>query len=1310
MSPSSKGSVSLEKGARVPSVSLAYKPKISESQLYYYTLKLLLLEYINEPRFQKYRAIPPAAPPMIRRTPRRNLRGDEENSRILQISNGLKAAATRCPTEVDLLQETLKRLENHLSGIAMKKVDVKNENLRRSLLKFYNDMFLNPGMTGILESMERFEELIVHFTKAANGELNKLVVGNVQRELHEEVSYFIDLLINITDNIPDDLVEKLQQYKESATPQKHRLRKHSAPQKGDTLFPSPSSSASSHSDRIPREEDVTPPKPTFKLQEITHLGFFQSLFQIEAGTLQKDIIRVIREPLGDIYCKELHTTGENIRKGEGALRVTDFPREKDYNLWANIELSEIAYLTDRFDSEKKNLRFTSQPYSMIPENPRDVFVALLCKIFKHEYSIAMNTLNLSKSALFFLHRASKCWRVEFYSTLASLIYTAANLSILQDEELNEQLSENLLNFIHSKILRSEDQMNTNSWNDVDQKQWLVNLTHTSRQCLVSIDNLLSALYAPTKPKFSPVLSFYYTYIDVDPAMIFYKQHTNSADIKMTKKLRKAVFKASEEFYLTLLDKVPKDKSIEIQHIHNVGEVIIEQIKIIQKRYNKPLLDVVNLSFECASMLIEAFASDAPTMIERVDKYTLAKSGEHVGPVDALEMYDMLKELRSIYKQVQPKKKFPFNLEKIFTKYLSRLCDGVSSKVLRVIKESVKNEKWERANTEVPYSSSVLDIFKMINESIRLFKNLEWGNDYQIAKIITFLLKSFSDGLHFYAGVILKMIEEDLSDDSSEILQEDDSKENQSGSDKSKNSWVDGMKSALKNSPTEVPRPYQFKSRTCILLNDLESVIEKLNDLDGQINLEELSETIKRHERKHQKNKSVSDIAAQKLHQLYTIRVIGAENIRGFSSIDGLSNPVLSLVDTSQQREIGKTKIIRKSINPVWDEEFEVEIPFGKTRTIALTVWHRPSAKLRKLSSYDVCGKCSFLLDAKRYTDDGFPNPVALDLDTQGRVSLEISLESEKLDAFFCIGRAYRTVSRALDRAIELIAHKFSTFVNFAFSRSTLKTVCGSNGTMMSPKSEVYDAIVPLFDYLNATLSILASELTQALLFRIMLRAWASILTAADSLLLPSLSMAKIKKMQSTKSLWGNAMSALGNSTVVGYGRPLTQREIEVIFVWLDALCVDFFHNEGEGPPLSDLKNRYYQSILLIPIYYDQGLAALKKEADRLSPEYAKYLQNKTLGTNFHRTMSTRSRTIARKQTVMANATKKNRKKAEMDVERDESDPLERSAETIDIVLRTLMAKGELDYVQRQLSGRKKIRKSLATERKVQAAVRGQKIR
>ena len=42
-----------------------------------------------------------------------------------------------------------------------------------------------------------------------------------------------------------------------------------------------------------------------------------------------------------------------------------------------------------------------------------------------------------------------------------------------------------------------------------------------------------------------------------------------------------------------------------------------------------------------------------------------------------------------------------------------------------------------------------------------------------------------------------------------------------------------------------------------------------------------------------------------------------------------------------------------------------------------------------------------------------------------------------------------------------------------------------------------------------------------------------------------------------------------------------------LFRWLDFLCIDFFHNEGNGPPVEDLKTEQHQSLLLIPVYYDR---------------------------------------------------------------------------------------------------------------------------
>ena len=300
-----------------------------------------------------------------------------------------------------------------------------------------------------------------------------------------------------------------------------------------------------------------------------------------------------------------------------------------------------------------------------------------------------------------------------------------------------------------------------------------------------------------------------------------------------------------------------------------------------------------------------------------------------------------------------------------------------------------------------------------------------------------------------------------------------------------------------------------------------------------------------------------------------------------------------------QREIGTTKIVARSITPKWDEEFVFESPFGKSNDIMFTIWHHPHSRLKNLAEDDLCGKANMKFTPRKLKDDGFPIDFSLTLNPQGTLYCQISLESEKIDAVSSMGRIYRSFSRSRDRAINLIVNKFSDFIAFAFSRTTLKTVCGHHGSALASDEAVYDAILPLFDYLNANLNILASELSQRLL---------------------------LKEYFPTK-------------TVSGYGRPLTQAEIEAVFKWLDALCVDFFHNKGEGPPLAELKNEYYQNILLIPAFYDKSVSELKDEVQRLIPLYEEYLRwfylKKTPITFTNKSAGT----ISRKKSLAANIVK-----------------------------------------------------------------------
>ncbi|SCW01178.1 LAFE_0D06810g1_1 [Lachancea fermentati] len=1295
----------------LPSLRDAYPLFSNSDYVLEFTSKILLLEYINEPRFRRRFKIRNDDPSNISQKYPIKLQGKNQlNKRSSWVA--LDTSSGSCSSEGELLRRVLPLIEQYLMKVAMGKSKIKNEQFRRSMLKLYNDLFLNPQMSKALESMSKFEELLMLFTKAANGELLKLDTQRTQDVLYIQLSSFIDVIVQLISEKGDTtsrLVEKLQEYKTVFEP---------------TASVSIVNSSASSTKEFSSDLGEATLKPSFKTKEITHANYLMELFNIPELEFQQHVIRYVDSVKNDLLQKELEIEREKVENDRGPLVKSKFGCKENYEIWKKRELTEIDTIIEKLEETKAghnelNKGNISKRDKILPNNARDIFTHLLWLILKKEASEASqasSSLSFSKDASFFLLKCSKYWRLDNPSTKATLLYTAGNFGILSGTELNPENVMGLFSIIFSKILSTEEDCDVTQWNSDDQKQWLINLTFTFEQIISSLNSLSSLIYEHPRPIFSPVLRIYHSFIEADPLLIYYDLRNTEYFRKHMKILKRTLFRASEKYYLTLLQQIPKDNTIEMHHIEQIAQSILLEIKDLQKRYSKLLLGELNIAFECASVLVEAFGTDCYAMLKRVEYYFLEKNEQETINLEAIETYKILQELRDVFYQVQPSKKFPFKLEKSFVKYLSQLCDQTCDKLLQVVDNAIQAESWQQVNPTKFCSTSAIDIFKMINESIDIFTKLKWGNEYQISKIYTFILKAIADVISRYAAAVTNIIEDELANLSEEDLKEEGSDDMndssfipQSAADKMRNTWLfNEMRNALKSSNLIVPKPHKFTSKTCVCLSNLEEMIRMIGDLEERINPQKISITVEKYERSNPKLQKMTALQNSGLRQLYVIKIIRAENCRG-SSNNELLNSYVSFVDTTRRQDIAKTKVIPKSVNPVWNEEFEFECPINESRSLNLVMWNHKSGF--GSSSTEVCGRANFSLDPSAYRDDGLPEDIILNLDTQGRIVLQVSMEKERLDALFSMGKAYRTISRARSRSIELMVDRFASFVRFAFSRSTLKTVCGVNGNKKVENEIIYDAVLPLFDYLNANLSILAVELKRDLLFKIMLETWSVILNQADSLLLPLLSDVRRPPEEDgkTKSIWESAVDvARANlSNFANFGRPLTQIEIDTVFEWLRALCIDFFHNGGEGPPLNDLKNQHYQNLLLIPIFYDKGKKELKEEVERLNPEYEQYLNSMNEHSDHAKTRTPKSRkvnTIARRKTILANSSKKRRQQLDLEIKISESNPLEISAATQDILLRILLAKGETSYVYKNLQAREQALKKMRTEMFVKAAV------
>lgn len=1306
--------------------------KVDINGLYEYILKIMILEYRNEARFKT---------PIIDNSIENNGAAlsttsspskKNRRSRIYDLDNG---------NEPRLSSSVYNNLEQHLNLIAMRKRGSKlDDGTRRSLLGFYSQL-LDPKVKSDLKGTNTPDYLLMKFVSCANKEITKLGTypsSEVSNIAFKQANEFVLILIKLVEREKnaDAIINKLNSHKDSLNPKR----------------PSLSNTSSSSSVLNAKYH-----KPSFRITDFDQglLNLISSLFHYDTVKIQQDIFK-----LKD-FCQEkaLHADIKQVlfylEKDLGKFKAKSFIDDNLYHEWKAREKSSCDNLMNKYPvpHEMKLMLLPKLPsgedfYILPPSTAVGPYLVILYKLcIMKQNQDTQNSTNdeplLSKQANQLVNLCSKIWLVD-YPTRAVLLFTASHISgILRDslykakdpKELAPVNIDKTIEVFHYCKLIIEDQgklswEDKEKWSFKDQDEWIKNLTNSYNETMHSIKESLYILFSKVvKPKFGPSLMFLGEYLESD--VLFLQVEQSGLIKKWEKKLSKSLLRVAEMRYAELLENLPRDNTLSIMHVLDISDNIVNDIKFLQKRYKNPLLGFLNVSRTVATVVTSMFAADSRNILKHIEAYA-KNNGEFIPYGDALEAYKSLFEIRNIYTQVSTTKSpFKFNLEKFFFSYLNDWVDESGEKIQQIVEEAIKKDNFEPIDIDddnKKYSTSVLDVFSLVREFLNILEKLHWSNEYQLAKIYTVLLKNISEGVLKYTSSISDRIIFELNEEEQRKLLEmskDKAEKRKSGS------WFDEMKTVVNNiqqagSKIETEEPYNFKPHTCVALNNLAAMLQQLTQLEEILDPEMILNTVKALEPNRQ-NYFTSHI--------FSLRLVKAENLASNGSSSSNIRPYVTMIDTFAKKTIGKTRTINHNANPEWDEEFEMTLEPNSSLTISVTVWDE------KVGTHSICGRAMLQLDPKRFKHDGIPQEVFLDLDSQGRLLVEVAVESERMDAIFVMGRAHRSLIRAQERCIKLIVEKFSRFIHLCFSRSNLKSVCGSAGNVKPSQDQMDNAMLPLYDYLNSNLQVLAEYLTKDLLLKVMLAAWKVVVASADELLLPKLVTAKTfslstigSKLSSNQSNhhsnsnngWQSAVSsAVSNVTnsmgVSGFGKQLTHNELETVFAWLNFLCFDFFHNDGNGPPVRDLKNDHYQSLLLLPVYYDRDIHYLQQEVERLSPAFIKSLRDRN-NFDINEVRSSKSApdskpnglprsvsrvgTMVKSKTITANATAKTRADAARDVQDARSDPIWAQTSAEDIILRLLLIKDEKIFVSKRLEQREKLARSIATERLAKAAAEG----
>lgn len=1211
---------------------------------------------------------------------------------------------------------------------------------RRSLLRLYSEL-LDPNFKNDLKRINKPEILVMKFVSCADKEVVKMGTvpsSEVSDTVFKQAGAFVQILIKLlqNDSKGDQVTKKLQEYKESLKPKS---------KSGSSASPTSSSSSASSTSAAGSVKFL---QPSFRVSDMDQsmILLIGSIFLVDSVKIQQDIFKLKDLAQEKALHKDIQQIQFYLGKDLGQLSEKNFLHKEYYDAWKVREEGFCNQLLVKYQvpAAVKLMSIPPLPsgddFYVLPTTSltRSYFVVLLKKCIEEEKLSAVDEIDdrlFSKNILDLVSLCSKVWRIDF-PTRATSLYTAAHISgILKDKfgaddsnlgpiNLNKTIT--VLHFCKRIIedLGKLDWEDKYSWSLKDQEIWTRNLLWSYNEVLLAIKDSLGLIFnKQVKPKFGPYLAFMGDYLESDS--LFNKVEETGILKKWEKRLCKILLRASESRYAELLTNLPRDDTLNILHVLNISDSIVLDIKALQKKYKSPLLGFLNVSRTSAAVITGMFASDSKNILKHINAYALQKK-ERLPYGDAMEAYRSLHEIRDIFNQVSftgesnnPVGKvgvFKFDLEAFFFPFLEDWVEESGDRIRSIIDQAIAMDEFKPIdiqNDSKKYSSSVLDIFTLIKEYLKILKSLNWSNEYQLAQVYTKLLQNISEGVLTYSNKISDKILKEL--DEEEKSNVNGSLEVPVGEEKRKSGgWFDEVKNVVSNIQNNgvhklvLEEPYNFKPETCIALNNLSAMMDQLSKLEDFLDPEKISNTMIKYD---------PIINKKFTSHVFSVRVVKAENIK--SSSGSSLHPYITLIDTNHRKTIARTRIINNSDNPEWDEEFEITLSANSSLTISSTVWDAS-----RFGTHSICGRALLQLDPRNFKHDGLPQEIYLDLDTQGRVLIEVAVESERADAMFVMGRAHRALKRCQDRCVKLIVQKFSRFIHLCFSRSNLKSICGNSGNLKPTQEQMDEAMMPLYDYLNSNLQTLAEFLTKDLLIKVMIAAWGVVISSADELLLPKLTSAKTFKISSfgsAVSLQGlrgdgpgnnwqsavtNAMQSIGIS---GFGKLLTHLELETVFSWLNFLCYDFFHNDGNGPPVKDLKNSHYQALLLLPVYYDRDVEFLTQEVERISPAFVKSLRDRNnfdqSGPLVKRSLS-RSGTIVRSNTIGANATAKARKQAHKDAQEAVSDPIFAQTAAEDIILRLLLIKDEKAFVAKRLEQRERLAHSIATERLARAAAEG----
>ncbi|KAJ3136796.1 hypothetical protein HDU90_002361 [Geranomyces variabilis] len=688
----------------------------------------------------------------------------------------------------------------------------------------------------------------------------------------------------------------------------------------------------------------------------------------------------------------------------------------------------------------------------------------------------------------------------------------------------------------------------------------------------------------------------------------------------------------------------------IEGVLKLAELVTEEIDLDAKYFREPFAKEVDIVRLTSEQYLKYFVLTLESNTEHISSETAVETASK----SVFDLYRRVKVMDARYAKLVPGLKrmsmnAGFNVERWFSPFISRWLEHLSSRTVEWVNNAVKADQFEPVADAVErgggYSSSITDLFSAVYQELEFIKGLEWSDPVQSASFMQAFAKSVSKAIEHYC----------------EAIALGETKVDPQTSGTSWQGLLATATASVGKSSASAPTDIANEScvKLCNIeyaMKKLDHMYGVMNvkELNRVLRRHRAaladSPTSSRNNSRDNIDPTVADDTFVK--GAFNIQLLYAENLKPCNK-NGLANPYVivrvpdgtvvpmtaeptgaalrastgtvagsasslsSIVGSSIgggrastgsnsagptvlngiHCELARSRVVSDTVNPTWDEAFEVILPPVTKIEVAVL-----SKNL--LTADEIAGKA--MVDLSKGTrlrhslGDHQTHDVYVEMEPQGRVLMRLTMEGADEDVDFWFRRSKERLGRMRDDFVRALTARIIPYAREEILRVIVKTheaaplpaknffsslttsvqyskETASGVSITQPISDAdADALLdPLTEYLNKNLGTLDVYLSEKMSQQVIQRCWDEIVSVVEHACIPPL----YGPIESTRRVLNRRQASMASATL--------------------RLLKEFFNADGAGVSNRYLETKKFALVReLAEVYYLMDIPKLQREYER----------------------------------------------------------------------------------------------------------------